>query len=57
MAIIKTSRNMVIKTLNKETIICGGKLTEISHKKWVEATDGKSVLNSPKKIISNGNKQ
>lgn len=57
MAIIKTSKNMIIKTTNKESIICGKKLGEIAISKWVEAMDGKLVLNSPKKIYSNGNKQ
>lgn len=39
MAIIKISKNMIVKTINKETIICGNKLEEITEKKWVEATD------------------
>lgn len=56
MAIIKISKYMIIKTANKETIICGNKLEEITEKKWVEATAGKLVLTSLKKIFSNGNK-
>ena len=47
---------MILKTTNKETIICGNRLTEISDSKWVEATEGKLVLRSPRKILSNGNK-
>lgn len=46
---------MIIKSRNKETIICLVKLNEIAKKKWVEATNGKLVLNSTKKIYSNGN--
>lgn len=57
MAIIKTSKNMIIKTINKESIICGKKLEEIAISKWVEATDGKLVLSSPKKIFSHGNRK
>lgn len=57
MAIIKISKNMIVKTINKETIICGNKLEEITEKKWVEATDGKLILSSLKKIFSNGDKQ
>lgn len=57
MAIIKTSKNMILKSINKETIVCGGKVLEISQKKWMEATDGKLILSSPKKIVSNGDKQ
>ena len=56
MAIIKISKNMIIKTANKETIICGRKLEEITEKKWVEATSGKLILSSLKKIFSDGNK-
>lgn len=56
MAIIKISKNMIIKTANKETIICGRKFEEITEKKWVEATSGKLILISLKKIFSNGNK-
>lgn len=48
---------MVIKTTNKEIIICGKNLEEITEKKWVEAMDGKLVLSSLKKIFSNGSKQ
>lgn len=47
---------MIIKTTNKESIICGKKLEEITASKWVEATNGKLVLSSPKKIFSNGGK-
>lgn len=57
MAIIKSAKNMIIKTTNKENIICGKKMIEITATKWVEATDGKLILSSPKKIFSNGNKQ
>ncbi|PWW16252.1 hypothetical protein DEU40_13119 [Chryseobacterium sp. AG844] len=57
MAIIKRSKNMIIKTTNKETIICGKRLEEIATSKWVEAMDGKLVLNSPKKIHSHGNRK
>ena len=32
MAIIKISKNMIIKTANKETIICGRKLEELKKK-------------------------
>lgn len=48
---------MIIRTTNKEVVICGKKLVETTETKWVEATEGKLTLNSPKKIISNGNKQ
>ena len=48
---------MIIKTTEKETYICGKKLTEISESKWVEATEGKLILTSPKKILSNGNRK
>lgn len=33
MAIIKTSKNMILKSINKETIVRGGKVLEISQKK------------------------
>jgi len=54
MAIIKNSKNLIIKTENKESVIVGKKIKEITENKWVEATDGKLILNSLKKIISNG---
>jgi hypothetical protein len=54
MAIIKTSKNMIIKTENKETVIVGKKIEDITETKWIEATSGKLILTSLKKIISNG---
>ena len=57
MAIIKHAKNMIIKTANKETLICKGKLTEVTTVKWLEATEGKLIMNSIKKIISNGNRE
>lgn len=57
MAIIKHAKNMIIKTVNKETLICKGKLTEVTAVKWLEATEGKLIMNSVKKIISNGNRE
>ncbi|WP_172625742.1 hypothetical protein [Chryseobacterium panacisoli] len=48
---------MILKTTNKETVICGKKLEETTTSKWVEAMDGKLVLSSPKKIHSHGNRK
>ncbi|WP_175549555.1 hypothetical protein [Chryseobacterium polytrichastri] len=57
MAIIKTSKNMIIKTTNKESVVCGKKIEETTESKWVEAINGKLVLSTPKKIFSNGNRK
>lgn len=48
---------MIIKTTNKEAVICKYRLEETSKSKWLEATEGKLILNSPKKISSNGNRK
>lgn len=54
MAIIKTSKNMIIKTENKETVMVAKKIEDTTETKWVEATNGKLILTSLKKIIANG---
>lgn len=53
MAIIKTAKNIIIQTTNKE-INLGKKFEEIAEEKYLEATNGNITLNSVKKIIKNG---
>ncbi|SHK24559.1 hypothetical protein SAMN05444267_1002114 [Chryseobacterium polytrichastri] len=48
---------MIIKTTNKESVVCGKKIEETTESKWVEAINGKLVLSTPKKIFSNGNRK
>lgn len=54
MAINKIAKNIIIATKKKEISI-SKIFKETTEEKYVEATNGNLVLNSMKKIISNGN--
>lgn len=54
MAITKIAKNIIITTSKKDVSI-SKKYIEITEEKYVEATKGNLILNSMKKIISDGN--